>query len=1550
MKKITILLFNLLFVVYAFTQNDVGKDKTTEQTDEYQVVYPTEIKVANGFAITKPLNKITLTGDEIDLRNKKKSPFYGREKRAVTKEWEELDYSKIYEDVEQQLEFGEVELSSKVQIYNYAGQKSGSYPPDCNGDVGPEHYFQVVNSTYAIYQKSDGALVANGNLNSIFDGGLAGAECNDGDPIVLWDEQAQRWFYSEFALCGANDLMLIAVSTTADPTGTWYSWSFDVDDMPDYMKYGIWQDGYYMATNTSDAGRNDVYVFERDAMIAGDPTPTMLGFDNPSRPATFDGFHAIMPLDNDGAWAPAGTPGTFITVADDNQGNSADELRIYELDVDWVTPSNSTFSMVQTLGVNSFTGRYDNPDWENVPQPGTPQQLDGVSTVLMYRAQYRNFSGTEKIVCAHGIAETGTEAAIRWYELERNGGTWSIAQQGTYNPGGANDVSRWMPVIAMNGVGQIAIGFNISSPTNNTYPGMHVIGRSSCAPANTLDIAEFSIVEGGNSQTGADRWSDYSNMSVDPIDDYTFWYTSEYMNNDGETKHSRIAAFTLNVECTNTPSISGVASDIVYKDRGKSVTITGDNLLGCEVDLGGYYGFITSYSKTELVVTIPPGNYSSNTLTVTNTSSSNTATYTMDVRKRNLIPVVYGSDITSDDHPTILSAVTGLHAWYGTTAFDNSGTDYLAGTKTINVEAGIYTDEVVLNPELNPVSGNELIIQNNTGDVVTVDATGNDYGFNLSTVNYVTLTGFTVHSALNANIYAQGDNVTINKNKTYGSTGNASQVGTPGGSGIQLETGTPFTVTNNLSYDNFKHGIEVGSSNNIIKNNTTDNNGAEVVHREGVILLNEQFDNDANWNLDSWGVESVGTTGSISGDPVAYLTDGTSTMISNPIDVTGYTAISIKTYYRSYGTLESQDDLTGQYSFNGTDWTNLFSVTDDVASWATSNVTNITPSSNTLYIQYIGNIDASKFWVIDDIEVKANENFTDFFQGAGLYVDGGTGLTVENNIFIAKSGNDKYYTLQTANGGSVTADYNLYYTTNSYLFNFNTSDANTKPGTNDIASVSPDNSADPLFIGSGDYHIQSEYGSNRNTSWPPSISGGTWVNDLATSPALDAGNSDDYSNEPANNGDVINQGCYGNTAQASKSQQTCTPPTTQAHTFTAGTITNNSLQLQWTRGNGTSVLVVIREGEPVNTDPVSGTPYSADNTLPFTGSEIGTGNYVVYNSTGNTVTVEGLSSSTTYHFAIYEYFTADNCYFLDELTGNLTTYGIPTITTTAASSVTASTASSGGNVTSINGATLTAKGVCWSTSAAPTIPTPSSTDDIAQGTGTGSFTSSITGLTEGTTYHVRAYATNSYGTSYGDDLTFTTLKNAPTVQAHDIVLTPAATSISATWTNGNGDKRIVVVNTTNSFTNPVDGTDPTANTVYGGSGEQVVFNGTGNSVNVTGLSMATEYWFRVYEYNNSGTDTKYYTVTATDNPKNTTTLSDPCAGFAIPYSEDFDSGNEACWDGTTGTDDWLHVTPTTAHDGYCFLTNGNNNYTNSSYILTSPSIDFLGYESIVSPV
>ncbi|RLD52335.1 MAG: hypothetical protein DRJ05_17510, partial [Bacteroidetes bacterium] len=222
-----------------------------------EAVHPNEILTPIAFEITGPLrdNPIDLSF-ELD-----QAEFYmnNQRDREINPNIFPPDFENMPNDPGVQTKAGWKE-SPKATLKNFAGQNSGFYPPDCNGTVGANYYFQVVNLTYAIYNKSTGAVVAGPSpLNSIFNSSLPGAGYNDGDPIVLWDEHADRWLFAEFSYSGSNDYMLIAVSQTNDPTGSWYSWSFDVSDLPDYMKFGIWEDGYYMATNTGGAGKNDVY-------------------------------------------------------------------------------------------------------------------------------------------------------------------------------------------------------------------------------------------------------------------------------------------------------------------------------------------------------------------------------------------------------------------------------------------------------------------------------------------------------------------------------------------------------------------------------------------------------------------------------------------------------------------------------------------------------------------------------------------------------------------------------------------------------------------------------------------------------------------------------------------------------------------------------------------------------------------------------------------------------------------------------------------------------------------------------------------------------------------------------------------------------------------------------------------------------------------------------------------------------------------------------------------------------------------------------------------
>ena len=428
---------------------------------------------------------------------------------------------------------------AKAPIVNFDGQTSPYYPPDCNGTAGPNHYMQTINTTYAIYSKT-GTLLAGPTAMNLLFSGTTGSNYNDGDPLVLYDEQADRWLAVEFSISGANNYMLVAVSTTNDPTGTWYKYSFDVADMPDYEKFGIWQDGYYMADNNG--GSNDTYVFERAQMLIGGATPKMVGFSNAWLPTTIDGFICVPPVDNDGAFAPAGSPGLFIAMNDDAIGGGSDQLWIYELAVNWTNTASSTFTRSQQINVTAFDSNFGN-NWDNIKQQGTTQELDGIPMVIMNVPQYRNFGTYQTLVCCHTVDVDGTDhAGVRWYELRKTTGNWTVRQTGTYAP----DIhSRWMGSIMLNANNKIGLGYSISSTT--MFPSIRYAGQTAGAYAagtGILDVPEEIIQTGANAQTGYNRWGDYALMSVDPADNETFWFTTQYIGSGG-TRKTKIASFKI---------------------------------------------------------------------------------------------------------------------------------------------------------------------------------------------------------------------------------------------------------------------------------------------------------------------------------------------------------------------------------------------------------------------------------------------------------------------------------------------------------------------------------------------------------------------------------------------------------------------------------------------------------------------------------------------------------------------------------------------------------------------------------------------------------------------------------------------------------------------------------------------------------------------------------------------------------------------------------------------------------------------------------------------
>ncbi len=413
---------------------------------------------------------------------------------------------------------------------NFAGQGfSGVVLPDTVGDVGTQYYIQMINSgdgaRYTVYSKADGSVEAGPlALDAL---GAGACATGNGDGIVLYDRAAERWLLSEFASSGNH--LCVYVSKSSNPImGGWWAYDFATPNFPDYPKYAVWHDAYYVTTN--EPGPSPIYALDRASMLTGAPASPVQRF-TVADMAGF-GFQALTPADLDGATAPpAGAPAYFMRHRDDeihNAGSSnptQDYLELYSLTIDWATPGNSVLSAVTNIPVAEFDstlcGQFS---FSCFPQPGSAVTLDPVREVIMFRLQYRNFGDHESLAGNFVTDVDGSDlGGVRWFELRRSGmAAWSLTQEGTYSPDADN---RWMGSIAMDRSGDIALGYSVSSDT--VFPSMRYTGREAADPLGTMSAGD-NVIIAGTAANASNRWGDYSAMNVDPSDDCTFWHTSMY--------------------------------------------------------------------------------------------------------------------------------------------------------------------------------------------------------------------------------------------------------------------------------------------------------------------------------------------------------------------------------------------------------------------------------------------------------------------------------------------------------------------------------------------------------------------------------------------------------------------------------------------------------------------------------------------------------------------------------------------------------------------------------------------------------------------------------------------------------------------------------------------------------------------------------------------------------------------------------------------------------------------------------------------------------------
>lgn len=441
---------------------------------------------------------------------------------------------------------------SNLDNFNLLGFRVN--PPDPVGDVGPNHYVEMVNLAFAVYDKQGTLLAGPATLGSLWENfPITDCADNAGDPIVVYDQFADRWLLSQFTAVGPQYWDCVAISQTPDPTGAYYRYAFITQPdpdlpggtfFPDYPKYSVWKDSYILTTR--DFGDVDeygisVYALEKNKMVNGQSKARAVQFflDSNVVPLELIG-DGLLPADVDGktkpkndAWVP------IVGTQDDDYpyGATFDALNIWELNVLWNSKPTARFQFAAQLPVAEFDSNFPcGPSRGCIPQPGitNPDQFIDILSYRQrptYRLAYRNFGTYETMVTNQSVEALPGVAGVRWYEIRRVNGAYSVYQQGTYAPG--DGVHRWMGSAAMDKFGNIAVGYSVSNATD-VYPGIRYTGRLAGDPLGQMTLGEGVIINGTGVQTTTNsRWGDYTSLNVDPVDDCTFWYVNEYYEVSG---------------------------------------------------------------------------------------------------------------------------------------------------------------------------------------------------------------------------------------------------------------------------------------------------------------------------------------------------------------------------------------------------------------------------------------------------------------------------------------------------------------------------------------------------------------------------------------------------------------------------------------------------------------------------------------------------------------------------------------------------------------------------------------------------------------------------------------------------------------------------------------------------------------------------------------------------------------------------------------------------------------------------------------------------------
>ncbi|MCA1832939.1 MAG: hypothetical protein ABR548_00420 [Actinomycetota bacterium] len=555
-------------------------------------------------------------------------------------------------------------------------------PPDTDGDVGPNHYVQIVNLSFAVFSKTGSFIYGPALTKTLWSGFGGGCQSNnDGDGTVKYDKSADRWIITQFSVSTTPYLECVAVSTTGDPTGTYYRYAFSYSNFPDYPKLGVWSDAYYITFNlfnssgTSFLG-SEICAYDRSKMLIGAVATQQCK-------TTSSTYGGLLPSDIDGSTAPpAGSPNYILNV-------TANTLNLWKFHVDWATPANTTFAGPSAIGVAGFSEACGGGAC--IPQSGAfSGSLDSLGDRLMYRLAYRNFGDHESLVVNHSVT-AGSSVGVRWYELRSPGSAPSVYQQGTYAP---DSSYRWMGSAAMDHSGNVGLGYSVSS--SSMHPGIRYTGHVTTDPLGVMGQGEGTLINGGGSQDFTlDRWGDYASMSVDPTDDCTFWFTSEYLKSDGSFNWStRIGSFKF-ASCSTqtTPDFSLTASpssQTVTQGGSTSYNVSVNpqngfngsvalSVSGLPANASGSFSPNPATSASTLSVatsaSTPAGTYP---LTITGTSGSLTHSTSVSL----IVNATAQPDFTLSASPGSQTVVAGSSTTYVITV---NGTNGFAGSVTLSL-------------------------------------------------------------------------------------------------------------------------------------------------------------------------------------------------------------------------------------------------------------------------------------------------------------------------------------------------------------------------------------------------------------------------------------------------------------------------------------------------------------------------------------------------------------------------------------------------------------------------------------------------------------------------------------------------------------------------------------------------------------------------------------------------------------------------------------------------------------------------------------------------